>query len=781
MKTIIRNFLSILRRYKISMLLNVAGLAAAFAVFIVIMMQVDYDRNFDKCHRDADRIFRLEVNFQGEWSNSICRPFGEGLIASSPHIAAGAMADEIDLGSGSADLTYNGPDGRQTWREKIVEVTSGYADVFTFNMVEGNAAALAEPSSILISQTAARRFFGEGEAVGKQLKSVGGDFVVGGVYRDFPRNSSLGNHIYAAFPHDKHKDDWNTWNYSCYIRTDNPQAAENLIADYRRNVSIVDKMEGMPLGEDDLSFRLSPLKSLHYLANVRYDPVPKSDSRTVAILTAIAIVIIAIGGINFSNFGMSLVPKRVRSVNTQKVLGARVASIRKALILESVAIALFSFGVALVIVYLLKGTEAAGLIDAEFSLAAHPGIIAFTALLAVAVGLAAGIYPSWYVTSFPPALALKGNFGLSPKGRALRNLLVGLQFAASFALIISASFIYLQNHFMRNTPLGYDRDQLIVAHINNRIAKQSETFRAKIKQDSSVSEMAFAMNLFGGSDSYNRWGSAYKGESIMNDIFVVSHQFLSIMGIEITEGRNFREEDKGKYIFNSLSKGEYSMELGSTIDGTEIIGFVPDIRFASFRRTVEPMGFYVPDAGWDSGWMSYAYIKIKSGSNLGSAMAHVRSTLKELDSESSFDVVFFDEVMNRLYGQERRLSLLITLFGIVAVLTSMAGVFGLVIFDNEYRRREIGIRKVFGSTTGQILAVFNRTYIRILAVCFPPAALAAWYVINGWLSSFAYRTPMHWWVYLSAFAAVSAITISTVTLQNLRAAGMNPVKSIKSE
>ena len=780
MKTIIRNFLSILRRYKLSMLLNAAGLAAAFAVFIIIMMQVDYDRNFDKCHSNADRIFRLEINFQGEWSNSICRALGEGLIASSPHIAAGAMADEIDMGEGSADLTYYGANGRQTWREKIVEVTAGYTSVFTFDMFDGSADALAGPSTVLISQTAAKRFFGDEEAVGKQLKSIKGEYIVGGVYRDFPRNSSLGNHVYATFPHDKHNGDWGSWNYSCYLRTETPEAAENLIADYRRTVRIVDNMKDMPIAEEDIHFRLSPLQSLHYLANVRYDSVPKSDARTVAVLSAIAIIIIAIGGINFSNFGMSLVPKRIKSVNTQKVLGASVSSIRKALVTESVATALFSYLIALAIVHMLRGTEVAGLIDAEFSLSAHPGIIAFTALLAVAVGIAAGLYPAWYVTSFPPALALKGNFGLSPKGRALRNLLVGIQFAASFVLIISASFIYLQNRFMRSAPLGYERDRLIVAHINNNIAKQDETFQAKIKSHSSVAEMAYAMNLFGGGDNYNRWGTTYKGESIMNNIFVVSHPFLSIMGIEISEGRDFRETDRGKYIFNNLSKSEYSMTPGSDIDGSEIVGFVPDIRFASFRRSVEPMGFYVPDGEWDYQWKSYAYVKIKAGSDLGSAMTHVRTTLEELDPEGTFDVVFFDEIMNRMYGQERRLSLLITLFGIVAVLTSMAGVFGLVIFDNEYRRREIGIRKVFGSSAGQILAAFNRTYILILGLCFLPAAVSAWYIINGWLSAFVYRTPMHWWVYLLAFSAVSAVTVLTVILQNWKAAGMNPVQSITS-
>ncbi|MDR2533318.1 MAG: ABC transporter permease, partial [Tannerellaceae bacterium] len=217
MKTLFRNFTSIFRKYTVPMSLNILGLAVAFAVFLIIMMQLDFDRNFDSCHLNADRIFRLELNQIGEgWSNTNCRPFGELLIASSPHITAGAIADEIDLGSGSTDLTFDAPTGKISIHEQIIDVTPGYADIFTFNMIEGTAKALAEPDNILIPQSMARKFFGNDNAVGMKLRSLRGDFSVGGVYADFPRNSSTGNHVYAPFPKDKHVDNWSLWNYSCY-------------------------------------------------------------------------------------------------------------------------------------------------------------------------------------------------------------------------------------------------------------------------------------------------------------------------------------------------------------------------------------------------------------------------------------------------------------------------------------------------------------------------------------------------------------------------------------
>ena len=315
MRTLLRNFISIFRRYTIPMALNILGLAAAFAVFLIIMMQIDFDRNFDSCHVNADRIYRLELNHGSEgWSNTNCRPFGELFIASSPHILAGAIADEIDLGGGSTDFTFDSPSGKISIHEQVINVTPGYADVFAFDMAEGSDKALSEPDNILIPLSMARKFFGDKNATGMTLRSPGGNFTVGGVYRDFPRNSSVANRVYVPFPKDMNVDNWNKWNYSCYIRIDDSSDANLLLSDFRKTIKVTALVKDLPLKEEDIQFRLSPLAELHYLANVRYDAVPKSDRRTGAILLVIAIAILTIGGINFSNFSMALAPKRIRSV-----------------------------------------------------------------------------------------------------------------------------------------------------------------------------------------------------------------------------------------------------------------------------------------------------------------------------------------------------------------------------------------------------------------------------------------------------------------------------------
>lgn len=217
------------------------------------------------------------------------------------------------------------------------------------------------------------------------------------------------------------------------------------------------------------------------------------------------------------------------------------------------------------------------------------------------------------------------------------------------------------------------------------------------------------------------------------------------------------------------------------IDSTKIVGFIPDVKFASFRTEIAPMAFFVwGTRNWGSR-PNWAYIKVKAGSDLRAAMDHVRSAVRTFDPEYPFNIRFFNQVLNDLYKKEGNLSSLITLFGLCAIFISIVGVFGLVVFDSEYRKKEIGVRKVLGSTTGEIIVMFNKTYIRILCVCFVLGAPVAGYAVSRWLENFAYKTPMYWWVYLIAFAIIAVITILTVTFQNWHAANENPVHSIKNE
>lgn len=783
MKTIIRNFLNALRRFKMATLLNILGLSVAFAAFMVIMMQLDYDRNFDKFHPDYDKIFRIEFVNKNEVQAIINRPMSELIFASSPHIIAGTLSSPWGTKT-FFNIEENGV--QHSYEENMVMTSPEYMDVFTFDFVEGTKDVFKEPGHVVIPLSLSRKLFGKQSAVGKQIIGRDATSTIGAVYRDFPSNSVVDNYIYFAIPEDENKQNWGNWNYHVYIRVDNAANVPLLFENFKQHFD-PKTVWGDDFNWEDAGFdlRFTALPDVHYVTNVLYDPTPKASKQTLLVLLAIAIVIVIIAGINFTNFSTALTPMRVKSINTQKVLGGNQDTIRRSIVMEAVFISLLSYMIANALVVVFNLTSLASLVNADLSLTAHPLIVGGTALIALFTGLLAGLYPAYYMTSFPPALVLKGSFGLSPKGRQLRNVLISIQFIASFALIIGASFMYLQNYFMQHTPLGYEKDELIVTNINGAINKSRDAFTNQLKTFSGIEDVTYAEPLLSSSDQYMGWGRDYKGQEIWFQCLPVDYSFLKVMGVGIVEGRDFRIEDtnarKGAFIFNEKARDAYNLELESMIDSAVIVGFIPDVKFASFRTEVVPMAFYV----WGTqNWGSQprnAYIKVKAGSDMRAAMSHVRNSLAQFDAEYPFNIRFFDEVLQRLYEKESSLSSLITLFSLIAIFISMVGVFGLVVFDSEYRKKEIGLRKVLGSTTREILILFNKTYVRILCLCFVLAAPMAWYAVYEWLKNFAYRTPMYWWVYLIAFIIVGIITICTVTFQNWRAANDNPVNSIKTE
>lgn len=789
MKTILRNFLNVVSRFKTATFLNVLGLSVAFVAFMLIMMQVDYDYKFDSNQQDAPAIFRLDLVQAKSSQAVICRPFTRAFTESSPHIKGGGIMSAWS----SSLFFYVEKNGQKiNYKEDVQDISPEIMNVFHFDLIEGTEKALDEPNSVLIPESMARKLFGNEQALGQlltfetsQVKSI----QVGGVYKDFPVNSSLRNIIYTPMYSKENYNNWGNWSYLFFVRLDNPENKESVLENFKKNFNAQEAFgKNFDWERDSVGIRLTSLPDLHFLRNVDFDPLPKASHQTLTVLFSIAFIILIIAGINFTNFSTALTPLRIKSINTQKVLGSTDAILRGGLLVEAVCISLFAYFVSLGLLYLVGKTQLVSFVDADISFAAQPIIIGGTAILAVIVGLLAGFYPAAYITSFPPALVLKGSFGLSPKGRQMRSVLVGIQFVASFALIIGSLFMYLQNHYMQNTPLGYDKEELITINLNGKINQNLAAFTNQLKSFSGVEDVTFSQFLLSSSDQYMGWGRQYNGEEINFQCLPVSVTFLKVMGIKVIDGRDFRQEDDlseaGAYIFNEKARTLYDMKLNEKIDGNEIIGFIPDIKFASFRQEVSPMAFYVWGKyqwGQESKFYNVAYVKVKAGSDLRAAMRHVRTSLSKFDPEYPFTVRFYDEVLQSTYEKELKISYLITLFSIIAIFISIVGVFGLVVFESEYKRKEIALRKVLGSTTGEILLMFNKSYCLILLVCFILGAPVAWYAVYRWLENFAYRTPMYWWVLPFAFLIVSVITLITVTFQNWHVANENPVNNIKSE
>ncbi|GHT62093.1 ABC transporter permease [Bacteroidia bacterium] len=777
----IKNFLFVLNRFKTSSILNILGLSVAFAVFIVIMMQVHYDYTFDKFHPDNNRIFRVDfILGDGSKQAVIPRPLAEAWFQSSPHIVAGTITNFNVSGKDLISIEKNG--SKFSSVENTLKVSPDYTKVFPFDMTEGTITGLDNPDEILIPQSLAKKLFGEESAIGKPLSINERQFTVKGVYKDFPANSLLKNCVYIPMDKDENMNYFGNWSYYVYVRLDSPEATAGLIENMSQIArDLIEKAWGNTLEGEVIQF--TNLPDLHFTTDVKFDATPKSSRQTVFVLISIAIAIVLIAGINFTNFSMALAPRRIRSINTQKILGASVARLRTVLAAEAVLISLTAYFISLFLVYAVSKTPVAGLLDCSIQLSAHPGLSGITAFLAIVTGIVSGLYPAFYITSFQPALALKGSFGLSLQGRKMRNVLMGIQFTASMILIISAIFMYLQNDFMKNMSLGFDRERIVtVTNLSATVKNNQKVFENELKSFAGIVDVTYGEFLLASSDQYMHWGRLYQDKEIQFYCMPVDPSFLKVMGIPVTEGRDFREDDgqHEKYIFNEKARKEYDMQLNTYMDEGEIIGFIPDIQFTTFRTTPSPMAFYV--ASWTNTRMNIAYIKVSAGSGMREAIQHIQNTLSKLDPDWAFNVGTFDDaILKGVHQKEQRLTFLITLFSAIAILISIIGVFGLIVFETAYRRKEISIRKVHGSSVKEILSLFNRIYLILLGICFLIACPVTYLVIGKWFENFAYKTSMYWWVFLLGGIIVLVITLITVSTQSYKAARRNPIKALNSE
>ena len=577
------------------------------------------------------------------------------------------------------------------------------------------------------------------------------------------------------------RENFGSSSFICFLLLDNPESARLVTDNFNANFDF------SKLGSGKVQIKLTPLTDIYYMNESQDGTIFRSGNKEVTwLLFFIALLIIIVAAINFTNFNTSLTPMRIRSINTQKVLGSPDCVLRRALLAEAAITSLVAWLASLFIVHVLATTGTMPFIEADLSIIDNLPIVLLTGVIALVTGILAGLYPSWYVTSFPPALVLKGSFGLSPSGRKLRTILVSVQFIVSILLIIGASFVQLQNDYMRSFSLGFDKDQIAIVELSGELYnKHHETYVNRLKEFPDIEDVAFAMEKVASKDGYSTNGAVLKQKEFQFFMIMTSSNFLRVMGIPVEEGRDFSLSDELSeepvYIFNEAAKLAVNMEQGDILQSWvpgRIIGFTGNVKFTSLRNGENNIAFVVSKMPYP---MSVSYIRLKAGSDVHAAVNHIRKTLADIDPAYPFDVQFYDTIFNHLYHKEENLRSLITVFSILAIIISLVGVFGLVVFDTQYRRKEIGVRKVHGATNSEILKMLNRSYIYIVLVCFALAAPVGYYGIKKWLESFAYKTPMYWWVYLAALTIVLVITIGTVTFQSWRAANANPVDSLKAQ
>ena len=795
MKLMIRNLLYLFKRFKTAVVLNLFGLTIAFAAFLLIVMQVDYEMNYDAMHSKSGRTFRLEAN-HGEFEHNAihCLMFSDAFVNSSAHITDYSYRYPFYGGERYCQIDEVDDQGEaKVFKENFQLCLPNISDVFDFHMKEGSVECLSIPGSVLIPESVAKRLFDKQSAIGKRIRMSGSSgwqpvsttiLTIGGVYKDFPGNTTVQNRIYVPMDQlDLLKSSWQMYANEIYVTLDDPLNKEEVLDHFNKTFDFAKSQMG---SAQEIALRLTPLKDVYYTHDTTFDFNPKGHRETNYVLLGIAFLILFIAGINFTNLTTSLIPLRLKTINTHRVLGCSIYKLQAISLIESIVICLISYILALFIVNDLSYTPIANWVDADIRLSQYKGLILLTALIAILTGCLAGLYPAIRSTSYAPALVLKGSFGLSPKGKKVRVALIGFQYTVSIALIIVTLFMGLQNHFMTSSEqLGFNKDQVAIVHLTPEIyAKHKPQYIQKLKDYPGIEDVAFSVyELSKEDDMIDLEYARHEDKDVFFKVFYASENFLSVMDIQVEEGRDFTREDLNKaqsdYIINPAAERDFHLHPGDRFNDRTVLGVSKDFRFNSCRIASSPFVFALNNDIPNPKLVSY--IRFNSKTNLQEAVAHVRETLKEIDPTFPFEISFYNTILNNLYQKEQTLGKLISLFGIMAILISIVGVFGLVLFETQYRRKEIGIRKINGATTGQILLMFNKTYIRIVSVCFIISIPIAWMGTQQWLENFAYKTPLHLWVFIVAFLIILSVTIGTVTFRNWQAANENPVNSVKSE
>lgn len=811
MKIAFRNFLTTQRRYKISSLLNVIGLTLAFTAFYVIMTQVWWELGYNRSLHEADRIYLVENEDwyePGKWSSWLNRPVPERVIASTAGVEVGGCMWG-GFGSGTC-WTSNEPSfGYNKFSASCGSVSLPFLDVFAFRSVEGDVHDIGKPKSVIVSREAAERMrVGVGSLiwVDTDEPQPDGAMEVVAVFEDFPDNSLLGECEVVKNLGETNLYTTSEWSFNYFVKfrpgADPDEFARqwtNVNQEMQREAAEKRAAAGDAADDDDESgiygVRLSPVSDLYFESDSQA-PCRQGSVVTTYTLLGIAVLVIVLAFINFVNFFFALVPVRIRTVNTFKVFGAPASSLRFNFVFEAFGLVLIALLAAWYVSFALQGTEFASYISASLALSQNLEVVGLVAVVAFVMALAASLYPAWYITSFAPALVVKGSFGGTRSGRRLRTLLLGVQFFISIGLIIATSFIRLQHDYMMHYDMGFDKENLLAVRLSERGAVSYDALRQKLLSDPQVKDVTGATSRL---VSVGRmgWGREFKGRQVAFQSYVVQPDFLRVMGIPITDGRDFLESDfdkeLGTMIFNEAARREFEMQVGDRINGfvspdEQIVGFCADFNFKPLQYGVSPFCFYLlpKKIQQENYWHlpHVVYVRMTPGADIAAVTAHIRRCIAEVDPRTEpGDIVVrvFDEELGLEYDNERKLTAIVGLFALLAVVIALMGVFGLVLFETQHRRREIAVRRVMGASRGEILAMFNRRYVMLVAVCFVLAVPVSIWAVRHWLAGFAYAVPLYWWVFALALAGVLAVTALTVTVRSWRAVNENPAESVKSE
>ena len=815
-----RNYLKVairsLLKRKAFTLINILGLATGMAVCLLIVLFVRSELSYDDFHQKADRIYRVVLD----------RKYPEHKAAYSiiPMSIGPAMQKEfpeVEYSTGLLNFAGNNSIyvkvGSQLFEEQHALIAdTNFFKVFTTSLLEGDpATALQKPNTAVINETTAKKYYGSvAGALGKWFEMEDQQrFTISGVCRDWPENSHMVFNILLplnSFPFAQQPNytGFSTWTYLLLRPNASPAALEAKIpqvvqkyvsGQIERNFSM--SYDAFLRAGNSYHYFLQPLQKIHLISDMEGEAKPNGSMRAVYIFGVIAIFILGLASINFINLSTARSMERAKEVGIRKTFGSEKRSLVFQFLLESTLVSLASILLALALIWLLLPAFNR-LSGKDLTVISFINPLTLIELLVFGglVGLAAGLYPAFVLSSFKPIKVLKGKFKSSKYGTALRNGLVVFQFAISIILIISTIIVNRQMQYMLGDKLGFKKDHIIEIQRSDMLAESSRAFRNELAKIPGVESYSGTSTMPGDDGFFGvTWQPVGAKESMTGKGVVVDDQFAATLGLEMKEGRFFSKDfstDSLGLVLNEKAVSALGLKapvVGTRLTTTErflsprpadspyiytVVGVVKDFHFQTLHQAIAPLVFTSSARFKDvSGIIS---VRIK-GDDFSTAIKAIERSWHGFVPERPFHYTFLDENLAAQYKAEQTVQRVFTVFSVLAIFIACIGLLGLAAYATQQRIREISIRKVLGASAGNIIGMLSKDFLKLVTLSALIAFPLAWIGMHNWLQGFAYRVTLSWWIFILAWLASLFITMLTISLQAVKAARANPVKTLRSE
>jgi ABC-type antimicrobial peptide transport system permease subunit len=788
LKTTFRNT----TRHKGYSFINLAGLAIGMACTMLILLWVKDEMSYDRFHENGKNIYRIMsygTKYMIEGFDGTPAPLAPAVMEEVPGIVKYARFSDI-------------PKMVFKYGDKVFYETRGLIadpsifEIFTFPFVLGDPkTALSEPLDIVITETMAKKYFGSENPVGKTMEVEGMSAAVRGVIQDIPYNSHIQFDFLSSYEFIQEVTNygmsWGSFNFVSYLQLETNRDIQEM----GKNITAVAAKNNCPQVKDGVEFRLQPLAEIHLDSRAVYrNYIDVGDRKYVYVFSIISFFILFIACVNFMNLSTARSTTRAKEVGMRKTVGASRGQLIMQFFGESLFLTSMSCFFALILALLLLPAfnQLTGknlrldLIDIQLVI----GLIVIVVLTA----MTAGSYPAIYLSSFSPVKVLKGVFKSEGKSQTLRRILVVFQFSLSIALLIGTSVAYNQIRFLRHAKLGFNKENIIYVPVKENIGKRYDAFKAELLNDSNILSVAAQYYLFAEEGSFRTtdydWEGKKEGQEADIVLNLVDYDFIPMLELELVAGRNFAKEyatdAKQAYILNEEAIREMGIQdpVGKYFSygkrrGT-IIGVLKNAHFRSLHVKIEPHVFFFMNDVSEATQYGVVLVKI-NGNKTEEALEKIRRVWASINPISPFEYHFLDQKYDSLYRKEKKLGTILNTFTLFAVLISCLGLFGLASFLTEQRTNEIGIRKVLGASESGVVFLLSKQFTKWVLIANIFAWPAAFFIMNEWLKSFAYRINIGVWVFVLSGVLAVGIALVTVSYQALKAARANPIDSLRYE